>query len=134
MQETLGIHRFNTLGFEYLQWTMKVCDVLIGSFAEVQIRITCTLKLVLWVIEELVSKPRLSHSAVLSNQTFFFSTPDLGSNSWVIKNLVSVKKRNSHLMKDKVSKSFKNICLVSEDDMLWEYICLQKKKNPKLIF
>lgn len=107
--------------------------MLIGSFAEVQIRITCTLKLVLWVIEELVSKPRLSHSAVLSNQTFFFSTPDLGSNSWVIKNLVSVKKRNSHLMKDKVSKSFKNICLVSEDDMLWEYICLQKKKNPKLI-
>lgn len=37
MQETRGIHRFNTLGFEYLQSTMKVCDVLIGSFAEVQI-------------------------------------------------------------------------------------------------
>lgn len=47
MQETLGIHRFNTLGFEYLQSTMKVCDVLIGSFAEVQIWITCTLKLAL---------------------------------------------------------------------------------------
>lgn len=47
MQESLGIHRFNTLGFEYLQSTMKVCDVLIGSFAEVQIRIICTLKLVL---------------------------------------------------------------------------------------
>lgn len=46
MQETLGICRFNTLGFEYLQSTMKVCDVLIGSFAEVQIRIICTLNLV----------------------------------------------------------------------------------------
>lgn len=46
MQETLGIFRFNTLGFEYLQSTMKVCDVLIGSFAEVQIRIICTLNLV----------------------------------------------------------------------------------------
>lgn len=47
MQGTLGIHRFNTLGFEYLQSTMKVCDVLIGSFAEVQIRIVCPLKPVL---------------------------------------------------------------------------------------
>lgn len=46
MQETLGICRFNTLGFEYLQSTMKVCDVLIGSFAKVQIRIICTLNLV----------------------------------------------------------------------------------------
>lgn len=55
MQETFGIHRFNTLGFEYLQSTMKVCDVLIGSFSEVQIRITCTLKPVLGVTEELVS-------------------------------------------------------------------------------
>lgn len=54
MQETLGIHRFNTLGFEYLQSTMKVCDVLIGSFAEVQIRIVCPLKLVLGMMEELV--------------------------------------------------------------------------------
>lgn len=56
MQETLSIHRFNTLGFEYLQSTMKVCDVLIGSFAEVQIRITCTLKLALgsdWGASEL---------------------------------------------------------------------------------
>lgn len=41
VQESLGICRFNTLGFEYLQSTMKVCDVLIGSFAEVQIRIIC---------------------------------------------------------------------------------------------
>lgn len=74
MQETFGIHRFNTLGFEYLQSTMKVCDVFNWQFSEVQNSNHMYFEASVggdWGASKLASLA----TATLSNQTFFSTRP-----------------------------------------------------------